>query len=142
MGLFKSKEEREAAREQKRLEAEQFEQRIRNSSMTRQIQAFLLDKFGNLNSEEVNKLRQAGNGYKIEVQKKGILFTLTNRKGETLERSAFIFDALGYQDLSSDGVYILEKILFQTLSSISHLRVSNNVVIYIFYNENRAKQSW
>lgn len=62
MGFFKSREEREAERRQRELENEQLVQKIAVSPMTQQLQAFILDQFGNLNSEEVDKLRQLAAG--------------------------------------------------------------------------------
>lgn len=145
MGFFKSREEREAERRQRELENEQLVQKIAVSPMTQQLQAFILDQFGNLNSEEVDKLRQlaAGGGragYIMEVQSKGVLFNLINRKGESLDKWAISFDALGYQDLPSAGVNALKKILLQTLSNIPHLMVLDTG--FFMYDQNRAKQSW
>ena len=145
MGFFKSKEEREAERRQKELEAEQLVQRISVSPMTKQLQMFLLKQFGDVSGEEVNKLRQlaAGGGragYIMEVQNKGILFNLINRKGESLDKWAITFDALGYQDVPSVGVNALKKILLQTLGSIPHLMVLDTG--FFMYEQNRSKQSW
>lgn len=145
MGLFKSKEEKEAERRQKQLEREQLKQKISSSPMTQKIQAFILDQFGDLNSNEVDKLRRlaAGGGragYLMEVERKGILFNLVNRKGESLEKWAITFDALGYQDLPWGGVDVLKEILVQTLSSIPHLMVLENG--FFMYEQNREKQSW
>lgn len=146
MGLFfKSKEEKESERKQRQLEAEQLVQKIKSSPMTHQLQNFLLNRFGDLNSEEVYKLRQlAANGgragYLMEVQSKGILFNLVNRKGESLDKWSISFDALGYQDLPSDGVNTLKEILLQTLSSIPHLMVLDTG--FFMYEQNRTKQSW
>lgn len=145
MGFFKSKEEKEAERRQRELEAEQLVQRISASPMTQQLQQFLLEQFSDLNSEEVDKLRRlaAGGGragYLMEVQSKGILFNLVNRKGESLDKWAITFDALGYQDLPSAGVNALKKILLQTLGSIPHLMVLDTG--FFMYEQRRAKQSW
>ena len=145
MGFFKLKEEREAERRQRELEAMQLAQKVSSSPMTQQLQAFILDQFGDLNSEEVDKLRllAAGGGragYLMEVQSKGILFNLINRKGESLDKWAITFDALGYQDLPSAGVNVLKKILLQTLSSIPHLMVLDTG--FFMYEQNRTKQSW
>lgn len=145
MGFFKSKEEKEAERRQRELEAEQLAQKVSSSPMTQQLQAFILDQFGNLNSDEVDKLRRlaAGGGragYLMEVQSKGILFNLINRKGESLDKWAITFDELGYQDLPAAGVNVLKKILLQTLSSIPHLMVLDTG--FFMYEQNRTKQSW
>ena len=145
MGLFKSKEEKEAERRQKERENEQLVQKIADSPMTRQLQAFIIEQFGDLDTEEVGKLRQlaAGGGragYLMEVQNKGILFNLINRKGESLDKWAITFDALGYQDLPSAGVHALQKILLQTLNSIPHLMVLDTG--FFMYDQNRAKKSW
>ncbi len=145
MGLFKTKEEKEAERKKKKLEAKQLEQRISNSAITQQLQQFLLNKFGDLNSEEVDKLRQLAAsggraGYLMDVQKEGILFKLINGKGELLDKWAITFDALGYQDLPSAGVNVLEKILRQTLESIPHLMVLDTG--FFMYKKNREKLSW
>lgn len=145
MGFFKSREEKEAERRQRELENEQFAQKIAASPMTRQLQAFILEEFGDLNSEEIDKLRRLAAdggraGYLMEVQSKGILFNLINRKGESLDKWAITFDALGYQDLPWAGIKTLEKILLQTLSSIPHLMVLDTG--FFMYEKNRAKQSW
>ena len=145
MFLFKSKEEREAERRQRELENEQLAQKISSSPMTRQLQIFLLEQFSDLNSGEINKLRQlaAGGGragYLMEVQSKGVLFNLINRQGESLDKWAITFDALGYQDLPSAGVIMLKKILLQTLASIPHLMVLDTG--FFMYESNRTKQSW
>ena len=145
MGLFKSREEREAERRQRELENQQLVQKIAISPMTQQLQAVSLDQFGSLNSEEVNKLRRLAvcggrAGYLMEVQSKGVLFNLINRRGEFLEQGAISFDALGYQDLPNAGVNALKGILLQTLRSIPHLMVSDTG--FFMYNQNRAKQSW
>lgn len=145
MGFFKTREEREAERRQRELEAAQLAQQISSSQMTKQIQLFLLEQFGDLNSEEVAKLRQlaAGGGragYLMEVQNKGILFNLVNRKGESLDKWAISFDALGYQNLPGAGVNVLKKLLLQTLGSIPHLMVLDTG--FFMYNLNREKHSW
>ncbi len=146
MGLFfKSKEEKEAERMQRQLEAEQITEKIINSPMTLQLQSFLLKKFGNLNSDEVAKLRRlAANGgragYLMEVQSKGIIFNLVNRNGESLNKWAITFDALGYEDLSDIGVNVLRRILLETLKSIPHLMVLDTG--FFMYEQNRTKQSW
>lgn len=146
MGLFfKSKEEKEAERRQRQLEAEQITEKIINSPMTLQLQSFILEKFGNLNSDEVAKLRRlAANGgragYLMEVQSKGIIFNLVNRNGESLNKWAITFDALGYEDLSDIGVNVLRRILLETLKSIPHLMVLDTG--FFMYEQNRTKQSW
>lgn len=145
MGLFKSREEKEAERRQREQEAMELAQKVSSSPMTQQLQAFILDQFGDLNSEEVDKLRRLAAyggraGYLMEVQSKGIMFNLINRKGESLDKWAITFDALGYQDLPSTGVNVLKKILLQTLSSIPHLMVLDTG--FFMYEQNRTKQSW
>ena len=145
MGFFKSKVEKEAERKQRELESEQLAQRIASSPMTQHLQAFILQQFGDLNSEEIDTLRRlaAGGGragYLMKVQSGGVLFDLVNRKGESLDKWAISFDALGYQDLPSAGVNALNKILLQTLSSIPHLLVLDTG--FFMYQHNRAKQSW
>lgn len=145
MGFFKSREEREAERRQRELEAEQLAQKISTSPMTKQLQMFLLNQFGNLSSEEVDKLRRlaAGGGragYLMEVRSEGILFNLISRNGDSLDKWAITFDALGYQNLPSAGVNALKKILLQTLSSIPHLMVLDTG--FFMYENNRSKQSW
>lgn len=126
-------------------EAAQVAQRIGESPLTKQLQAFLLEQFSDLNGEEVKKLRQlaAGGGragYLMEVQGKGILFNLINRKGESLDKWSITFDALGYEDLPYAATNELKKILLQTLSDIPHLMVLDTG--FFMYNSNRAKQSW
>lgn len=126
-------------------EAAQVAQKIGESPLTKRLQAFLLEQFGDLNGEEVNKLRQlaAGGGragYLMEVQGKGILFNLINRKGESLDKWSITFDALGYEDLPYAATNELKKILLETLSGIPHLMVLNTG--FFMYNSNRAKQSW
>ncbi len=145
MGFFKSREEKEAEQRKRELEAEELVQRISSSPMTQQLQNFLLAQFGDMGSEEVDKLRRlaAGGGragYLMEVQSKGILFNLINRKGESLDKWAITFDSLGYQDLPSAGVNALKKILLQTLSSIPHVMVLDTG--FFMYEQNRTKQSW
>lgn len=145
MAFFKSKEEREAERMQREREAAQLAERIASSPMTRQLQMFLLEQFGDLSSEEMDKLRRlaAGGGragYLMEVQSRGVLFNLINKKGESLEKWAITFDALGYQDLPSAGVSALKKILLQTLGNIPHLMVLDTG--FFMYDQNRSKQSW
>ena len=138
MGLFKSREEKEAERRQREQEAEELAQKIGSSPMTQQLQAFLLKRFGDLNGEEVTKLRRlAGGGgragYLLHVEREGIWFDLINRSGET-------FDAMGYENLPYSGVNILKTILLQTLNTIPHLLVSETG--FFMYDQNRAKQSW
>lgn len=145
MGFFKTKEEREAEQRQRQLQNEQLAKSVRESPMTRTLQLFILEQFGDLNSEEVHKLRQlAANGgragYIMEVQSKGVLFNLINRKGESLDKWAITFDALGYQDLPSVGVTVLREELLQTLNSIQHLMVLDTG--FFMYDQNRSKQSW
>ena len=127
------------------LEEAQFAETIRNSPMTQHLQSFLLEKFGDLNSEEIHKLRQlaAGGGragYIMEVRKDGILFNLIRRNGESIEKWAISFDALGYQDLPSKGIKTLKDILLQTLNEIPHLMVLDTG--FFMYQKNREKQSW
>lgn len=145
MGFFKSREEKEAEREQRRLEAEQMAQKVSNSPMTKSLQMFLRDQFGDLNSEETVKLRELSlgggrAGYIMTVRYDGILFNLINRKGETLDKWGISFDSLGYENLPSVGVDTLQKILLQTLSEIPHLMVLDTG--FFMYNQSRSKQSW
>ena len=127
------------------IETEQVVQRISESPLTKKLQSFLLEQFGDLNGEEVNKLRQLAAsggraGYLMEIQSKGILFNLINRKGESLDKWSITFDALGYKDLPYAATNELKKILLQTLSDIPHLMVLDTG--FFMYNQNRTKQSW
>lgn len=145
MGFFKSREEKEAEREQRRIEAEKIAQTVNNSPITKYLQRFLMEQFGDLNSEETIKLRELSNGggragYIMTVRYDGILFDLINRSGESLDKWAITFDALGCSNLPSTGVDALQKILLQTLSEIPHLMVLDTG--FFMYNKNCAKQSW
>lgn len=145
MGFFKSREEKEAERRQRELEAEQLALKISSSPMTQMLQEFLKKAFGDIGSEEVELLRRmaAGGGRAgcvMEVQCKGILFTFADRKGVSLHKEMISFDAMGYQDLSSAGVDALKKILLQTLRSFPHLMVLDTG--FFMYEKNRTKQSW
>lgn len=61
MGLFKSKEEKIAKRRE-------WRRRIANSPMTQIIQTILIDKYGSLDSEEIQKLRMSDiQGCKLKV---------------------------------------------------------------------------
>lgn len=113
--------------------------------MTKSLQMFLLDQFGDTNSEEVEKLRELSRsgsraGYIMQVRYDGVLFNLINRKGESLSKWAISFDSLGYENLPSAGVNALQGALLETLSSIPHLMVSDTG--FFMYNQNRAKQEW
>lgn len=145
MGFFKSKEEREAERKQAQMENERIATAVRESEMTRNLQLFLLQQFGDLSSEETGKLRQlaAGGGragYLMKVESQGILFNLVNRKGESLDKWAISFYELGYQNLPYAGQTALNQVLLETLSSIPHLKVSDTG--FFMYQQNREKQSW
>lgn len=145
MGLFKSKEERAAEREKREEENRLLAQRVKDSPMTKSLQMFLLDQFGDTNSEEVEKLRELSRsgsraGYIMQVRYDGVLFNLINRKGESLSKWAISFDSLGYENLPSAGVNALQGALLETLSSIPHLMVSDTG--FFMYNQNRAKQEW
>lgn len=127
------------------VETDDVVNRIRESTLTKYLQAFLLEQYGKMDSDEVNKLRQlaAGGGragYLMEVESKGIIFKLINRKGETLDKWAITFDALGYKDLPYAATGELKKILLQTLTGIPHLMVLDTG--FFMYNQNREKQSW
>lgn len=145
MGFFKSKEEKEAERRERALKAEQFANTIRESPLTRNLQLFLIQQFGDANSEEVQKLRQlaAGGGragYIMHVQSDGIVFDLVNRKGESLDKWGISFDALGYQNLPGGGAGVLNGVLLQTLKDIPHLMVLDTG--FFMYQFNRQKQAW
>lgn len=143
MGLFKSKEEREAEREQRRLEAERIAERVVNSPLTKTLQLFLMEQFGELNSEETTKLRQIGargGGYIMEVRCDGVLFKLIDRSGECLDTWGLGFDSLGYENLPSAGQDALKKELLKTLAGIEHLKVIDTG--FFRYEQNRTKQSW
>ncbi len=127
------------------LEEAQFVETIRNSPMTHQLQSFLLGQFGDLNSEEIQKLRQlaAGGGragYIMEVRKDGLIFNLIKRNGESIDKWAISFDELGYQDLPYKGIEILKDVLLQTLNDIPHLMVLDTG--FFMYQKDREKQSW
>ena len=132
MGLFKSKEEKIAERKE-------LEQRITDSSMTQMIQNVLIEKYGELDSEETRKLRQ-WNSCQLEVQKDGFAFVIKKDSREIVDGWGMSFDALGYEDLPNDGVYILKKIMLDTLRDIPHLTVMDSG--YIMYNTDRPKKAW
>lgn len=144
MGLFKTREEREAEKIRRMEEAEKLKQRIYDSPLTKTIQMFLLEQFGDINSSEIAKLRELSRGgrrggYIMTVQYNGIVFNLINYKGESLNKAILTFDSLGFENLPG-GTDTLQKILLQTLSEIPHLKVLDTG--FFMYNENRAKQSW
>ena len=125
--------------------AEGIAQKISESPLTKQLQAFLIAQYGELDCEEVHKLRQlaAGGGRGgcfLKVSNNGILFTFSDRKGEIVDRESILFDALGYSNLPDTGVRVLQKILLQTLASIPHLKVLDTG--FFMYNYDRVKQSW
>lgn len=132
MGLFKSKEEKIAERKE-------LKQRITDSIMTQMIQNVLIEKYGELDSEETIKLRHQ-HSCQLDVQKDGFAFVLKNESGESVDGWGMSFDALGYEDLPNDGVYILKKIMLDTLRDIPHLTVMDSG--YIMYNTNRPKNAW
>ena len=132
MGLFKSKEE-------KMRERKELKRGIKDSLMTEMIQNVLVEKYGELDSEETRKLRQLSS-CQLEVQKDGFAFGLRNESGEIVDGWGMSFDALGYEDLPNDGVYILKKIMLDTLRDIPHLTVMDSG--YIMYNTDRPKKAW
>ena len=143
--LFKSKEEVEAEKKEREKQEEQLMQKMGSSELTKSLQLFLLDKFGDLNGEEVIKLRQlaAGGGragYIMHVESNGIIFDLVNRKGESMDKWAISFDALGYENLPYGSADILKKILLKTLGDIPHLMVLDTG--FFMYEQNRPKKSW
>ena len=132
MGLFKSKEE-------KMRERKELKRRIKDSLMTQMIQNVLIEKYGELDSEETRKLRQLSS-CQLEVEKDGFTFVLKNESGEIVDGWGMSFDALGYEDLSKAGVYILKDIMLDTLRDIPHLTVMDSG--YIMYNTDRPKNAW
>lgn len=132
MGLFKSKEEKIAERKE-------LKRRITDSLMTQMIQNVLIEKYGELDSEETRKLRQLSS-CQLEVQKDGFAFVLKNESGESVDGWGMSFDAMDYEDLSKAGVYILKDIMLDTLRDIPHLTVMDSG--YIMYNTARPKNAW
>lgn len=140
MGLFKTEEEKQAIA----AERKELEERITNSPMTQIIVAYILDKFGDLNAEKIQILRELRQcdvlgGYKLIVQKDGVIFNLLS-KGESLENWGISFDAMGYEDLPKEGVGILASIIRKTLSEIPYLYYRENGLWA--YNINREKKPW
>lgn len=133
MGLFKSKEEKIAERKE-------WKKRITDSLMTQMIQNVLLEKYGNLDSEEIQKLRKPNISSRLRVDNEGFVFTLINKEGETVDGWGMSFDAMDYEDLPNIGVQILKGIMLNTLNDIPHLSVSDSG--YIAYNTDRPKNVW
>ncbi len=145
MGLFKSREEKDAERIQRAIEQEKVVERMSESPLTKAIQAFFIQRYGDLNGEEVCKLRQlaAGGGRAgciMRVHYNGIELRIITYKGETIENEFLDFDSLGFENLPSSAQDALKEILLQTLSTIPHLEVSHTG--FFMYNQNRVKQSW
>lgn len=132
MGLFKSKEEKIAERKE-------LKRQITDSIMTQMIQNVLIEKYGKLDSEEIEKLRHQ-HSCQLEVQKDGFAFVLKNESGESVDGWGMSFDAMDYEDLSKAGVYILKDIMLDTLRDIPHLTVMDSG--YIMYNTDRPKKAW
>lgn len=102
MGLFRTEEEKQAIV----VERKELEERITNSPMTQIIIAHIMEKFGNLDAEEIQILRELRQcdvlgGYKLIVQKDGVIFNLLS-KGQSLGNWGISFDAMGYEDLSKE----------------------------------------
>ncbi|MBD5539588.1 MAG: hypothetical protein HDR00_00055 [Lachnospiraceae bacterium] len=140
MGLFQTEEERQAIIAKR----EELEERIINSPMTQIIIDIIMDKFGDLNAEKIQILRRLRadtvlGGYKVIVQKDGVIFSLLNMS-ESLEDWGISFDAMGYEDLSKEGTYILEKIIRDTLLGIPHLTINDKGLF--LYNKDRKKKPW
>lgn len=140
MGLFKTEEEKQAIAAKRK----ELEERITNSTMTQIIIAYTMDKFGDLDAEKIQVLRELRQcdvlgGYKLVVQKDGVIFNLLS-KGTCLESWGISFDAMGYEDLPKEGVGILKRIIEGVLSEIPYLYYSDNGLWA--YNINRAKKPW
>lgn len=140
MGFFKTEEEKLAIIAEKK----ELEERIVNSPMTQIIINIIMDKFGDLNAEKIQMLRElrastALCGYKLIVQKDGVIFSLLDM-GKCLEEWGISFDAMGYEDLPKEGTYILEKIIRDTLLGIPHLTINDNGLF--LYNKDRVKMTW
>lgn len=140
MGLFKTEEERQAMT----VKRKELEERITNSPMTQIIIAYIMDKFGDLNAEKIQILRELRQcdvlgGYKLIVQKDGVIFNLLSKR-ECLDNWGISFDAMGYEDLPKEGVGILKSIIERILREIPYLYYSDNGLWA--YNINRAKKPW
>ena len=140
MGLFKTEEEKQAIATKKK----ELDERITNSPMTQIILAYIMDKFGDLNAEKIQILRELGQcdvlgGYKLIVQRDGVIFNLLS-KGECLESWGISFDAMGYADLPKEGVGILKSIIEGILHETPYLYYSDNGLWA--YNINRVKKPW
>lgn len=89
MGLFKTEEEKQVIVAKRK----ELDERITNSPMTQIIIAYIMNKFGDLNSEKMQivgvKAMWCVGGYKIIVQEDGVIFNLLS-KGESLENWGFL----------------------------------------------------
>ena len=144
-GIYKLEEKMEAKRQEIEAEKQELEQRIENSLLTQMIKSVLMEKFGSLDDENVQKLRVLSREKKkgsciLTVDCDGFYFSLKNGYDETEDSWGMCFDAMDYEDLSVDGAEILKQIMLDTLSEIPHLTVWDDGLI--MYNADRPKHAW
>lgn len=127
--FFKTKEEKEEIRNQKRVKAEAEREAVRNSPITQIIRDYLREEFTGEGSGNVLSEFRSCEFAILNVYRSGVGITIHHKRKKpdgtsTTPFGILNFESIGYSNLNYNMVDELKKILFEELLGLDCMQVS------------------